>query len=173
MDISANPAFGSPANLTKSEVQAYALSVCKKIGYHTGSSMKGVIRYLGGDVHYARDSCRFSLIVEAREDFMVNLFADKSVEQDNFSLATYIGRYTMHYAGEPMRVLKDHVPSELSRQTLNEAVWFAEEFMMPSDELQSAWRDLRGNVGMVAKHFGVSHLIADLRTSTLGPVAVG
>jgi Zn-dependent peptidase ImmA (M78 family) len=157
-----------PTNWSLADVEEYAADARRKIGYSSGSPMKGVIRYLGGEIAYLHDGFEYSLIVESKDDFLVNLSGHTSVEQDNFTIAVQLGHIALHYDGEPMRVLKRNQDLPVSGQTEREAIRFAAAFLMPGSEFPSVWDQHKGDVGMVAAHYGVSHKVARTRALALG-----
>lgn len=138
------------------------------------SILKRAVHQTGGEVLISEDPHEFeigggSLVIRGLRNFTIFLSPFTTTLRDNFTIAHELGHYALHYVHASPRPT---TPVEFTRYGTGpieiQANRFAAEFLMPSSEFKKAFKSHRGDLHLLAGHFGVSRTAVEVRARSLG-----
>lgn len=168
--------YAEAADLSKSQVFAFAESVAKQLKFEPGGDVYALVARLGGVVRVedtlTEDPERSgSLFVNTPKDFSIVIPAHTSELRDRFTIAHELGHFFLHY------MLRRHKQGEFSAPMMAlrkgsdriewEANWFAAAFLMPAQEFSDEFKRVGGQAAVVASKFMVSPAAAKVRAAQL------
>ncbi|MEO5331884.1 MAG: ImmA/IrrE family metallo-endopeptidase [Magnetococcus sp. YQC-5] len=163
-------------NYRREEVYELGTQIAQQLGYKPNGDITAAIKKAGGTIEYrapsdleAGDSG--SMIIHSIRNFTIYLSKYTSANRDRFTVAHELGHYVLHY----FIIKKDNEQLEPMVCTRAgdgrvewEANWFAAGFVMPEEIFKTIFNKRKGNLELVAAHFGVSRSDAEIRANYLG-----
>lgn len=163
-----------PLNATRSSIEEFAAKFSKTLEFDplARGSLRRAVQELSGNIVYNSldfEAEEASLLVRKPKDFDICLSSLCGQDRNRFSIAHELGHYLLHYLCHGR---KDEMRAARSGENTRiewEANWFAGALLMPSDSFKVAHTRYRGDVELLAAHFGVSKVAAEVRKKVLYP----
>lgn len=151
-----------------------AENVAKQVEYNPGDDIKALVERLGGRVSYSSldQELSNSGSIDIRDNkFDIFLALDTSNLRDRFTMAHELGHWVLHYLyrnqklGENIKWLRaDRYGGD---QAEREANWFAAAFLMPAEDFEKKFKELKGDILQLSSLFKVSAHAAEIRARAL------
>ncbi|MFL0276999.1 ImmA/IrrE family metallo-endopeptidase [Mycobacterium sp. SMC-19] len=160
------------SRLSYSAIATYAEQIAGEHGVIATNGHVNVhelLRKLGGEIIV--DDRAESLEVRDKGDFTVIIPTHTSQLRDRFTIAHELGHYFLHYRAPETHRVGERVSifTRLGRNVAEtQANVFASNLLMPEEHFKSAFKQLNGDMVMVARRFEVSIPAVKVRAEYLG-----
>jgi Zn-dependent peptidase ImmA (M78 family) len=160
------------SKLSYSAIATYAEQIAREhevIGADGHVNVHELLGKLGGEI--VVDDRAESLEVRDKGDFTVIIPTHTSQLRDRFTIAHELGHYFLHYRAPETHRVGERISifTRLGRNVAEtQANVFASNLLMPEEHFKTAFKQLRGDMAMVARRFEVSVPAAKVRAEYLG-----
>lgn len=160
------------SRLSYSAIAEYAEQIAREHGVIRADGHVNVhelLRKLGGEIIV--DDRAESLEVRDKGDFTVIIPTHTSQLRDRFTIAHELGHYFLHYRAPAPHRIGERISTftRLGRNVAEtQANVFASNLLMPEEHFKTAFKQLNGDMAMVARRFDVSVPAAKVRAEYLG-----